>query len=971
MLSLLSEVKAISFIPIQPAKFDATQNSLMKKGLLFLLLLQLGITSKIFAQCGTIMVNASSTQYPDTATNLPSATVGTTYSSVIQFYVPSSISGYPVVNITFTGITGLPTGFTFSKYPSSGIVNAGSVACITIASSNVPANTGVFPFTLQITVNLLGIGSVPGQINGYRVTVVPGSGSSVPNEGWYSQADWIREFSSPARYVYFLMKDTMSYYLNSSAVASRGFNNIAAGSTIDARDPVIDYTSSPILKAGAQDSVVLDSIYFPYLYVRNTDSVTVSGNIKRAVKDTLLVSWYTSQHLKTGVTGSFNKYSVPSGQWDSVQLVQNFVFKRDTILLSRNDSTMVQNLSGGFENSWNLKFMQLKAPAGMVILQGDTNKIFGFSVSFRSGVPAGADSGLMICQVNPSLLPPGIKRPNYFGYTFVTESYQDEWSGLTSNSFSNGMEAIPQTSYRRTYGWLGFVAGSAFTNKRVFESGFYMRSFKTNNVPQATYSVSDSVVCKGKTVTFSISNCELYKGAANLGSGSINQTILKTTIYDVRKSGNLIGSITVRVNDSLVLQSILAADTFLVCGLTRNFALGVTTSYPGSVVYQWLRNDTLLAGKMLAKDSFAIAGRYRLLATTASGCVSSRDYLVQKANDKFNLGFTADRTMANTPPYNFNFTNNSTPFTAYNYQWTWGDGNTSASNLSVVGYTYPTAGLFSVKLKATDKTSGCADSLIRPSYITVISSTPLTSQSTKVNPKCLGGADGSITVTASGGVPPYQYRFMGKNYSSSNTFNNLSHGIYLITVKDAIGDTLRRYDTLSEGAATNAGPINGPVAVNTGALSTYIVSQQLGHTYQWQITGGLLASGQGTNIAQVSWPSSAGSGRVKVIVANADGCIDSASVDVAIGSTGMSESWANGIQVFPNPAHAQLTVNIPGHVNSETQISLREISGKEVLVYKVSQSGIQQLPLNDLASGTYLLSVTSNAQTIWFRVQVQ
>jgi gliding motility-associated-like protein len=51
-------------------------------------------------------------------------------------------------------------------------------------------------------------------------------------------------------------------------------------------------------------------------------------------------------------------------------------------------------------------------------------------------------------------------------------------------------------------------------------------------------------------------------------------------------------------------------------------------------------------------------------------------------------------------------------------------------------------------------------------------------------PGCFGDQLGSITVSTSGGVPPYQYSIDGTNFQSSSTFGDLDEGVYQIVVKD-------------------------------------------------------------------------------------------------------------------------------------------------------------------------------------------
>lgn len=47
--------------------------------------------------------------------------------------------------------------------------------------------------------------------------------------------------------------------------------------------------------------------------------------------------------------------------------------------------------------------------------------------------------------------------------------------------------------------------------------------------------------------------------------------------------------------------------------------------------------------------------------------------------------------------------------------------------------------------------------------------------------------DGAVTITATGGVPPYQYSLDRTNFQSSNVFTNLCDGYYYVSVKDANG----------------------------------------------------------------------------------------------------------------------------------------------------------------------------------------
>jgi len=79
----------------------------------------------------------------------------------------------------------------------------------------------------------------------------------------------------------------------------------------------------------------------------------------------------------------------------------------------------------------------------------------------------------------------------------------------------------------------------------------------------------------------------------------------------------------------------------------------------------------------------------------------------------------------------------------------------------------------------------------------------------------------------------------------------------------------------------STGPISGPdsVCVNDAGIG-YSVTNTLGSTYTWTITGGSVASGQGLNSITVNWDGTGMVGNVRVVENN--GCTDGAPVDRAV-----------------------------------------------------------------------------------------
>ncbi|MBK7763191.1 MAG: gliding motility-associated C-terminal domain-containing protein [Bacteroidetes bacterium] len=56
-----------------------------------------------------------------------------------------------------------------------------------------------------------------------------------------------------------------------------------------------------------------------------------------------------------------------------------------------------------------------------------------------------------------------------------------------------------------------------------------------------------------------------------------------------------------------------------------------------------------------------------------------------------------------------------------------------------------------------------------------------------INPYCSNATDGSISINAAGGQPPYLYKINTSLYTTNNTFQNLFQGIYTVYVKDITG----------------------------------------------------------------------------------------------------------------------------------------------------------------------------------------
>lgn len=115
----------------------------------------------------------------------------------------------------------------------------------------------------------------------------------------------------------------------------------------------------------------------------------------------------------------------------------------------------------------------------------------------------------------------------------------------------------------------------------------------------------------------------------------------------------------------------------------------------------------------------------------------------------------------------------------------------------------------------------------------------------KTDPTDCSTANGSISVTATGGTLPYQFKLDAGTYGTAAIFNNLSGGSFIITVKDKNGcekelpvtltlpSGLSATETAQTSNSSCLAPYNGSVTVSASGGSG---------TYQYAIDGGVFGA---------------------------------------------------------------------------------------------------------------------------------
>ena len=138
-----------------------------------------------------------------------------------------------------------------------------------------------------------------------------------------------------------------------------------------------------------------------------------------------------------------------------------------------------------------------------------------------------------------------------------------------------------------------------------------------------------------------------------------------------------------------------------------------------------------------------------------------------------------------------------------------------------------------------------------------------------------GGKNGSITITASGGLGTYQYRIGNGNWGTSGTFSGLAAGMYTVSVRDAAdaANIISETITITQADATDAAAINAVLSTltlgDTSAVTESLVlpaSETYGGktiSISWATSDSGVVSADGT----VTRPSSSAGNKTVILTA--------------------------------------------------------------------------------------------------------
>jgi hypothetical protein len=255
------------------------------------------------------------------------------------------------------------------------------------------------------------------------------------------------------------------------------------------------------------------------------------------------------------------------------------------------------------------------------------------------------------------------------------------------------------------------------------------------------------------------------------------------------------------------------------------------------------------------------------------------------------------------------------------YSYLWNNSQTAATATGL------TAGTYSVTVTDANTCSAWASAVItEPSKLSIVSSVI-----TNVN--CYTYNTGIISLTADGGVTPYNY--LWNNAQTTNVATGLTAGTYTVTVSDAHSCSLIQTWSVTQPEAWSIG-INGPTSACCNLNAPYsnaVYTATVGGsylapvTYQWAVEGGTIISGQNTISITVNW-SCCTNGKVWLTVTDSKPCVLTTFIPIVI-SPVPAPIITGPQEVTAGQANTQYcTPDYAGHLYSWTVIGGTVSSGQ-------------------------------------------
>ena len=396
-----------------------------------------------------------------------------------------------------------------------------------------------------------------------------------------------------------------------------------------------------------------------------------------------------------------------------------------------------------------------------------------------------------------------------------------------------------------------------------------------------------------------------------------------TWTFTVTDANSCVSTATISLVSPPALTLTVNTSSVLCAGGSTGSATATATGGTGSDSFSWdggvfgLSNITggLSAGThtVTVQDANGCTKTVFFTITQPTALSATATNIIKTCNGLCNGGATGNGS-GGTPPYQYSWDNNCAgPFSA-----------SATTNTLCVG----------THTLCVQDANGCISS----TTFTVTQLVLITINTASTTVSCFNACDGTISASASGGVPPYNIQIGSTSCTNvtSCTATNLCPGNYTITATDAnlcsstttfsVGNPVAVTGTVSASATTCFGKCSGTATVTGGGGTP-------GYTYLWS-TGATTS-----NIGNLC------SGTYSVTIKDAHGCPLTETVSVAPGSQ------FSVVPTFTNPTTCFAT---------NGAIGLSISGGNPSYTVTWSPGGSTTNPLTGIPAGSYTASIVDS-----------
>ncbi len=374
----------------------------------------------------------------------------------------------------------------------------------------------------------------------------------------------------------------------------------------------------------------------------------------------------------------------------------------------------------------------------------------------------GSDGGIM-------LLPGGTYSHSWTGPNSFTSTSQSI-SGLEAGNYTNTMTDV-STGCTRTFtisiNEPSSLPDFTYTSTDVSCNGVFDGTISlvgTTGVAPYTFSV-DGFTYAGTNNFYGLS-----AGAYNCYIKDVNNCISNVQIVNISEPTALtaVASVTSSYNGEDISCN----------GLSDGEMTVVPSGGTSGYNFQWYIGASPIAGATGALLSNQPANTYNVNVTDLNGCVVN-EVITLTEPTLLTVSAGIDQTMCSGESVTLSGSV-SGGTGVLNYSWTPSGTLSDPNVLNPVA----TPAINTTYTLTVNDVNGCTNS---DGVDVTVNLSPLLSE-THTDPSCFGSSDGTIALTATGGISPYQYSINGGGtYTSTNTFNGLSNGSNTCVIQDGNG----------------------------------------------------------------------------------------------------------------------------------------------------------------------------------------